>query len=183
MNNNNCIENLTYKEILEQLSRNSLSKTIKRYLSYYEKACSILQAKGIDPRILKSRITPEDLKQFELIGLSKSKVSMLLNVSVSTLKRVQRLGNVQITPEEWAEEKDCLQQCINYLRIKGYTQEDIAYILCTYVEKLRREFDVSTEFPVVTSKSNAEKLMLRRAYMLGNLYNIMFTDDDGGVVL
>lgn len=180
---NNCINNMGYCEMLMKLTNMSLRRFIKLNYSYYEETRGVLEQMGIEPKILKNRINPEELKQFEILGIRKNKIAMLLNVSVSTLKKVQREGNVKTTPEELQEEKNCMQKCVNRLIINGYTQEDMAYIFCTYVEKLKRDFDLTEEFPLLNNKTEAEKRMLRKAFMVGNLYNELFTDENGGISL
>ena len=179
----NCITNLSYRQILKELSTMTLRCFIKLHYSNYDETHGILEQKGINPRMLKSRIAPEDLKQFELLNISKNKISCLFNVSVSTLKRIKRSGGLSISPEEWAEERDYLQQCINRLKVLGYTHQEIAFIFCSSTETLKKRFDLSTEFPVVNAKSNPEKRMLRKAYLTGNIYNELFTDDEGGVIV
>lgn len=181
--NEKYITELSYKDTLSELSKMSLRKFIKKHYSYYEETRGVLEQMGIEPKALKNRVTAEELKQFESLGISKNKISMLLNVSVSTLKKVQSDGNIKITPDELQEERDCLQQCINRLRINGYSQEDMAYILCTYVDKLRKDFDVNSEFPLLNNKTEAEKRMLRKAFMTGNLYAELFEDENGGISL
>lgn len=129
-------------------------------------------------KILKNRITPAQLSRFMKIGLSKNKVSMLLGISVSTLKKVQYQTPKEISPEVVREEKERLQKCIDCLRTRGYTQFDLAYIFCSYVDKLKKEYDLKSELPVINARTEAKKLLYRKSFMTGNLYSEIFTDEE-----
>lgn len=183
MNTNYNYNRLSYLEALSQLSKMSLRRFIKKHYSYYEEMKGVLEEMGIDPKILKNQVTPDQLKQFKILGIGNNKLSMLLNVSVSTLKKVQSEGKVKISPEELQEEQRIIQQCINRLRINGYTQEDMAYIFCTYVERLKNDYDLEEEFPLLNNRTEAEKRALRKSYMTGNLYAYLFTDENGGIMI
>lgn len=176
--NNEYIRNLNHHEMLLGLSKMSQRKFTRRYYSCYNEMRGVLEEKGINPKILKNRVTPAQLRLFTQIGLSKNKVSMLLGISVSTLKKVQYQSPKEISPEAVQEEKERLQKCIDCLRTQGYTQLDVAFIFCSYIDKLKKEFDLNSELPLMNAKTEAKKRLYRKAFMTGNLYSEMFTDEE-----
>lgn len=176
--NNEYIRNLNHREMLLGLSKMSQRKFIRRYYSYYNEMRGVLEEKGINPKILKNRVTPAQLRRFMQIGLSKNKVSMLLGISVSTLKKVGYQQGADISPIDEEEEKRRNQKIIDCLRTRGYTQLDLAYIFCSYVDKLKKEYDLKSELPVINARTEAKKLLYRKSFMTGNLYSEIFTDEE-----
>ena len=177
---NKYIIQLSYKEVLSELSKMSLRKFIKKHYSYFEETVGMLSAMGINPKVLKNKVTADQLRQFEILGIKKNKTAMLCGVSVSTLKRLQ----VKVTDAELQKERCYLQQAIDRLRLKGYTINDISYIFCTYPEKLKKDFDLHKELPLNScTKTDAEKKMLRKSFMSMNIIAQLFEDGDGEVIL
>ncbi len=173
-----CISKMNYIEMLEELSHNSLRAFCKAHYTYYAEVAGILARKDINLRVLKNHITPEQIHMFQGLGIGLNKIALLSGVSVSTLKRIRARGS-PISSDNACNDKEHLQKCIDLLRKKGYTKEEIAEIFCSYSPKMKKDFRFDELENIDFTKSEAERRMLKKSYILGNLYSVLFEEGDG----